>query len=91
MIIKKIFKDSKKVKELEIMFQNAIYVYIFWYNLLMSAELKGMSHDSYIFYVFFSYGITVPGFIIVRYVWKILGRRSLSALSVREQPRKRLS
>ena len=31
--IKKIFKDSKKkLKELEIMHQNAVYICIFWYS-----------------------------------------------------------
>ena len=30
--IKTIFKDSKILKELEIMYQNAIYICIFWYS-----------------------------------------------------------
>ena len=50
MYIKKIFKLKKKLKELEIMHQNAIYICISWCSkillitgqkMLMSAELKG--------------------------------------------------
>ena len=32
MFIKKTFKDSKKVKKIEIMHWNAIYICISWYN-----------------------------------------------------------
>ena len=35
---------------------------------------RGVSHDSYIFWIFFGEGINVPSFIIVGYVRQILGR-----------------
>ena len=41
--IKKSLKTHEKLKELEIMYQNAIFICISW----------GMSHDSYIFWIFF--------------------------------------
>ena len=46
MFIKKYLKTKEKLKDLEIICQNAIYICIFWYSkisdqdVLMSAELK---------------------------------------------------
>ena len=59
------------------------YSYISWYNKICCFPVKkcwcqqkseGMSRDSYIFWIFFRSGITVPSFILVGYVWQILGR-----------------
>ena len=67
MFIKAIFADSKKLKELEIMCQNAIYICISWYSKICWFPVKkywcqqnsrGMSRDLYIFWIFFVYGIT---------------------------------
>ena len=49
MFVKTNFKDSKKLKELKVMYENAIYVHISWYSKscwfpvkkLMSVEIKG--------------------------------------------------
>ena len=30
--IKKMFEEPNKLKELEIIYQNAIYIFIFWYS-----------------------------------------------------------
>ena len=61
------------------MYQNGICFCISWFPVktcwwLMSAYLKGCVNDSHIFWIFFSQDITVPSFIIVGYVWQILGR-----------------
>ena len=73
------------------MIQNAIYICISWYSKICwflvkkywcQQNSRGVSRDSYIFWIFFGWGITVPRFIIVGFVWQILVvRRS-------EQPRK---
>ena len=82
MFIKTIFKDSKKLKESQIMYQNAIYIWISWYSKTCWLAVKkywcqqnsgGVSRDSYTFLIFFRKGITVQSFILVRYVWQILG------------------
>ena len=63
------------------MYQKTIYICICWYIKICRFLVKkcwcqqnarAMSGNSYIFWVFFRYGITVPSFIIVRYVWQIL-------------------
>ena len=81
------------------MHQNPIHICISWYNKICwfpvkkrwcQQNLGGVSRDSYVFWIFFREGITVPGFIIVRYVWQILGRRApfCPLPPIREQPRK---
>ena len=49
---------------------------------------RGMSRYFYIFWIFFRYGVTVPIFINIGYLWKILGGGAFLALPIREQPRK---
>ena len=45
-----------------------------WKNADVSrTQGEGVSRDSYIFWIFFRYGITMPSFIIVGYLWQILG------------------
>ena len=94
MFIKTTFKDSRKVKK--IMYLNGICFCISWYRKICWFPVKkcwcqqnprGVSCDSYSFWNFFRYGITVLRFIIVGYVWQIL-RRDLFASppSIREQP-----
>ena len=60
--IKKIFKDSTKLKKLEIMYQNAIYICISWYHKICWFLVKkylcqqnsgGVARESYIFWIFF--------------------------------------
>ena len=94
--IKKIFKDSRRVKRVRNYSQNGIYTCIFWYSkICWFPEEKCwcqqnswcVSRDWYIFWIFFSYGITVLSFIFVGYVWQILGRRPLCPLHL-EQPQK---
>ena len=40
MFIKTIFKEQKKLKELEIMYQNAISICISWYRKIFSIPVK---------------------------------------------------
>ena len=68
----------------------AIYVFLdianvadFQWKNADAAEPKGLSRDFYICWIF-RQGITVPGFIIVGYVWQIFGsllapRKSVSS------------
>ena len=46
-----------------------------------------MLRDSYIFWIFFRQGVTVPSFIIVGYMWQILERGPFWP-PIREQPQK---
>ena len=87
-ILKKCLKTQEKLKELEIIYQNAIYICISWYNKICWFSVKkwwfqqnsgGASRDSYVFWIFFRYGIIVPSFITVGYLWQILGRGALFA------------
>ena len=70
------------------MYQYGIYVCISWYYKICWSPVKkrwcqqnsrGVSRDSYIFWIYFMEGITVPSFIIAGYVLQILGRGSLFA------------
>ena len=89
---------QKKLKELGIMYENAFYICISWYSKICWFAVKkcwcqqnsrGVSRDSSIFWIFFWQGISVPGFIIVGYVWQILGREAFLPLPpILEQPRK---
>ena len=84
------------------MYQNTIYISISWYSKICWFLVKkswcqqnssGVSRDSYIFWIVFGWGITVPNF-IVGYLWQILEREGLfaplppSPAYIREQPRK---
>ena len=82
-LLRKYLKTEEKLKEFELMHQNAIYICISWYNKICWSPVKkcwcqqksgGVSRDSYNFLIFFREGITVPSFIILRYLWQILGR-----------------
>ena len=42
----------------------------YWYQ----QNSSGVSRNLYCFWIFFRQGITVPTFIILRYMWQILGR-----------------
>ena len=79
------------------MYQNAIYIGISWYNKICWFPVKkgwcqqnseGVSRDSYIFWIFFRQGITVPILIVAGYVWQILGSGGLFASPIRKQLRK---
>ena len=83
MFIKQSLKSQEKFKELESMYQNAIYICISWYSKIWWFSVKkwwcqqnsrGVSRDSYIFRIFFRWGIIVSRFIIAGYVWQILRR-----------------
>ena len=59
LFIKTTFKGSKKLKELQIMYQNATYICISWYSKIFwfpvkkcwcQQKSKGISRDSYIFF-----------------------------------------
>ena len=60
--ILKIWKAEEKLKEFKIMYQNASYICIYWYNKISWLTIKkywcqqnsgGVSRDSYIFWIFF--------------------------------------
>ena len=90
---KKFSKTQKKLKELEIMYQDPIYICISWYSKICLFSVKkcwcqqnsrGVSLDSYIFWIFFRQGIIVPSFFIVGYMWQILGEKMLMSAELRE-------
>ena len=65
------------------MYQNPIYTCISWCSKICQFLVKkcwcqqnpkNVSRDLYSFWVFLRKGITVPNFIIVGYLWQILGR-----------------
>ena len=67
------------------MYLNGIYICNSWYSKICWFSVKkcwcqqnsrGVSCDSYSFWIFYGQGITVPCFIIVGYVWQILGRET---------------
>ena len=81
MFIIAIFKDSKTLKESEIMYYNASYICSFWYNkscwfsvkkCWYQQNLTVVSRNWYIFWIFFMQGINVLSVIIVGYVWQLL-------------------
>ena len=91
-IIKTIIKDSKKVKiqTISVFLDITKFADFRWQN----ASWLLQSRDLHIFWIFLRYVITAPSFIIVGYVWQILGRGvDLFGLPtpIREQPRKSLS
>ena len=98
MFIKQSLKSQEKFKELESMYQNAIYICISWYSKIWWFSVKkwwcqqnsrGVSRDSNNFRIFFRWGITASSFIIAGYVWQILGRGTfLPPSPIREHPRK---
>ena len=81
--IRKIFKYLKKVKRSrnnESKYNQYLY-FLIQQNLLISSEkmlmsagLKGCVTWFIFFWVFFRWGTSVPSFIILGYVWQILGR-----------------
>ena len=58
MFIEPIFKEFKKLKELKIMYENAIYIYISWYSKIFWFSVKNadvsrnqeVCHVTYIFF-----------------------------------------
>ena len=81
------------------MSQNTIYICISWSSQTCCFPVKkcwhqqnstGVSRDWYIFRIFFGHGMSAPSFIIVRYVWQILGREAFLLLPppIRGQPQK---
>ena len=60
-----------------LIYQNLL---IFDEKLGCQQDSKSVSRDSY-FFIFFRYSIIVLSFIIVGYVWQILGRRFFADLS----------
>ena len=71
-IIKTIIKYSKKVKiqSTSIFLDITKFADFRWQN----ASWLLQSRDLHIFWIFLRYVITAPSFIIVEYVWQILGR-----------------
>ena len=89
MLLKQSLKTQSKLKELEIMYQNTISICFSWYSKVCRFLMKkswsqkkssGVSHDLYINWIFFRWGITVLSFVIVGYVWQILKRRAFLPL-----------
>ena len=66
-LLKQSLKTQKKLKESEIIYQNAIYICISWYSKVYWFPVKKYWCQQ-------KTGITVPIFVIVGYVWQILGR-----------------
>ena len=56
----------------------------FWWQ----QNSKFVSRDSYIFWIFFGWGIIVASFIIVGYVWQIFWTETFLLPPIREQPQK---
>ena len=82
-LLKQFLKIQKSLYDLEYMHYNTIYTCISWYTKNCWFSVKkcwcqqnsmGVSRDLCIFWIFFRYGITVPSFINVQYVWQILER-----------------
>ena len=101
-VLKQSLKTQKKLKGLGIMYQNATYICFSWYSKICWFPLKkcwcqqnsrSVSRDSHNFWIFLRLGITVPSFIILGYVWQILGRGTFLPIQpyIFEQPRKGLS
>ena len=73
-------KTQEKLKELEILYQNPIYICISWCSKISNEtswfqqNLKHVSRDLCAFWIFFRQVITVTNSIIVGYMWQILGR-----------------
>ena len=78
MLVTSLLKTQVKLKELEITYQNPIYICISWCSKICWFPVKkcwcqqnsrDVSHDLYIFWFFLREGITVPIFIIVGHLW----------------------
>ena len=97
-LLKKSLRTQEKLKELKILYQNAIYTCISWYSKICWFPMKNCwcqqnardgSRDSYMFWILFRQGIIVPSLIIVGYVWQVLGKGNLFAPPpICEQPQK---
>ena len=61
---------------------------VFRWKLADVSRTEGVSHDAYIFVSSYRLSIVVPSFIIIGYVWHILGRRVFLLPTICEQPRK---
>ena len=79
------------------MYKNETYICISWYDkncwFLMKKcwcqqNSKGVSRDLYVFLILFRYDIAVPIFIIVEYVWQILGKGAICPLPSVSSPEK---
>ena len=84
MFIIAILKDSRKVRRIRNYVSKwNLYICISWYSKICQFPIKkcwyqqnsrGLSRDSYSFWIFFRQGITVPSLIIVGYACQILER-----------------
>ena len=103
MFIITIFRDSRKVeinrnyvskgvkKSLCIKRLISWYSKICWFpakKYWWQQNSKFVSRDSYIFWIFFGWGIIVASFIIVGYVWQIFWTETFLLPPIREQPQK---
>ena len=79
------------------MHQNAVHIWISWYSKIYwfstkkcwcQQNARGVPCDSYIFWSFFGLGITVPSFIIVGYMWQILGREPFLSRTSMSRPKR---
>ena len=61
---------------------------VFRWKLADVSRTEGVSHNAYIFVSSYRLSIVVPSFIIIGYVWHILGRRVFLLPIICEQPRK---
>ena len=88
-LIKTIFKDSKKLKESEIMYQNAIYIRISRYSKICWFPVIKCWCQQNLVPIFFGSPlgkvITVPSFFIGGYVRQILERGTFSASTIGEE------
>ena len=80
-LVKQSLKTQEKLEELEIMFLNVIYICISWYSKICWFPVKNtdVSRTQGVYHVInivwgTSLGKILPSFIIVGYVWEILGR-----------------
>ena len=65
-------------------------LYLFFLKKVSDFRRKNadVSRTRWVFWIFFRQGITVSSFIIVGYVWQLLGRRGPFCSTIREQPQK---
>ena len=55
------------------------------WRMLCQQNSKGVSCDSHMFWILFRYVITVPSFMIIGYVWQILGTIMWASVSSHEK------
>ena len=73
-----VWKLCIKMQSISVIF-NITKVAYFWLKNVDTSRTKGVCHLIFIFWIFFTWGMTVPSFIFVGYVWQILGRRGFFA------------